>query len=287
MLVYFQNNPDFSGSEKKKVINMPFYYGNFEFKLLDCYEFPKGVVLDIICLLDYDILKDYHLKYNVREEELTSSEINEAMMNKATPDFTAVELYADENLVSKEITNEGGVYIAGYSKYTENSIPVKLVEEYDFLKGDNKAFYFARLHAAYCGTRRFSLDTANTVCFKVIENTPFYWINYRFSVSLSHTEKNTFTITHPENKGKYNVKLEEAVKYLFDIILLAFSTDPPLPERQRLVIENTETINMYNFAIENFSPNFSYIAVKNSDTANLNLKGIECTGKKYKLVKVV
>lgn len=227
-------------------VNWHLEYLGFKRSIPVIYRFPKGIVFDIITILDEAELREFFKKYESIEKTMTSLERRCAEQEHPYQAVSVKEIYIDGKQV-EEISSSSSISIP-WAKGNDLDIIRKL---YPSILKDRTSFACQRFCIPYPETVS---KTQRLLCFlrlnkvnsmKISTNSVdwFYPLDIHFKISDKENEK-TVCFNHPVNGIEHTIYFQNSElmeiplgsdgKQTFYAIRMMYEIEPALPQGDRL-----------------------------------------------------
>lgn len=242
--------------------NWTFEYGGAMSYVPFIYRFPKGIVFDIITILDEIELRQFFEKYEDIEESLTPLERRCAEQEHPYQDISINKIWLNSNQVENGFSASSFINIPWLRQNEELSF---VQRKYSHILRETSAFACKRYCVPYPATnskikkilRFFKLDKVNKMKFSTYAVERFLPLDIRFTVSVGEKMKELI-FSHPATGIEHTI-------YCYDrepielpigpngnpniyIMQLMYEIDPALPQGDTLQFGSsmkfTETQNI-------------------------------------------
>lgn len=249
-----------------------FFYAGQAYQIPAVYLFRKGFVLDIIGTVDTEALRKFHDRYAPREEYLTPRERAQAMLEHPYQPLSGMKLWFNGEEVTSWHTDE-----ALFVPWQEHMPP--LAEEafaaYAFLSKEN-SFSMTRLHARYPKAQGgvfaamkaiFTRPKLKELRLLIHPTEQMLPLEHAFAIGTQEKEHPALSFTHPVTGVAHTLQATDAkwmdltaqFQKLYrmrkrsggrvypitqagqsHVLEIAYRVSPPLPEGERLQLQDEE-----------------------------------------------
>lgn len=222
------------------------------------YRFPKGIVFDILTIMDETRLREYFAKYRTHEAELTPQQRFRAEQEYPARSIPVKEIWINNKQVKRGFSSSFFVSIPwdGQDDEQSKSRQYRIRRAYRSVLEDGASFACQRFYVPYPETdsrlakiKRFlRLERVYGIRFSTRPADQFFLLNISFEMTEQDVVKEVrfehpvTGVTHTlyfQSPRTEEIPLNEAGSKSFFITRLMYETDPALPEGDRLQFDSS------------------------------------------------
>ncbi len=247
-----------------KPADWEFTYDGSRYFIPKIYQFPEGVTIDIINILDNEKLKFFYDKYAPIEDEMNEEENLVAEQERPIPELPLHDVYINDH--PTEIKSSSVSYISFLNKKWYEEVLSEIKKEYGL--SDEESFQCIRVHVEYSNESQKKISRIKLLTSKTDELIP---VKRHFKVENKASD-NQYDVVfrHPLTEEEYHLYIAEAefkdIRLVFphydqsepyNNAMIKYELVPPLPKDERIAVRE---IKQKDIKDRNYAAVIGYIS---------------------------